>query len=196
MRKLSPSFYNRDTITVAKNLIGKYIVHVVGDEQLVGRIIETEAYKGVMDKACHTYRGKRTKRTEVMWGPPGHAYLYFIYGMYYCMNIVTEEKGNPCAVLLRGVEPVCGIEKMARNRYHKPYKELTKAQIKNLSNGPGKLCIALGLTKKQYGLNLWGDHFYVAEDDKEQPITLKVGKRINIHYAEEAADYPWRFFTE
>src|SRR4051794_37950834 len=109
MPKLSRNFYDRDTITVAKELLGKELVHVVNDKKLVGRIVETEAYVGSHDLAAHSARGK-TARTQVMFGPPGFVYVYFVYGMHFCMNVVTEEEGHASAVLIRSIEPISGIE--------------------------------------------------------------------------------------
>jgi len=124
MKKLDRSFYERDTLVVAQELLGKYIVHKIKGKELIARIVETEAYKGPVDKAAHSYQNRRTPRTEVMFGPPGHAYVYLIYGMYLCMNIVTEEEGMPCAVLLRAAEPVEGLDEMAQLRFNKTYKQL------------------------------------------------------------------------
>ncbi|MCT4544847.1 MAG: DNA-3-methyladenine glycosylase [Vallitalea sp.] len=194
MKKLCRDFYERDTLEVAKDLLGKYIVYDNMEEQIIVKITEVEAYKGVDDKACHTYGGRRTPRTEVMWGQAGHAYIYIIYGMYYCFNIVTEKEGNPCAVLIRGVEPIENISKMTYNRYNRTYSELNRYQIKNFTNGPGKLCKAIGLDLRHNGLDLLSDKLYVC--DNNEIVNIKEAKRINIDYAEEAADYLWRFYIE
>ncbi|GMQ64283.1 DNA-3-methyladenine glycosylase [Vallitalea maricola] len=193
MNKLSRDFYERDTLVVAKELLGKYLVYNDNDEEVVVKITEVEAYKGIDDKACHTYGGRRTPRTEVMWGEAGHAYIYIIYGMYYCLNVVTENIDNPCAVLIRGVKPVKNITKMSYNRYNKAYEELNSYQKKNFSNGPGKLCKALSLDLTQNGMDLLSDNLYIY-DNKENIVDIKKSKRINIDYAEEAADYLWRFY--
>ena len=194
MTKLPRSFYNRDTLIVAKELLGKYLVHRIDGDELVVQITEVEAYKGIEDKACHTYGGRKTIRTEVMWGEPGHAYIYIIYGMYYCLNVVTEESGNPCAVLIRGVKPISNTHKMSINRYNKPYEELSKYQKINFSDGPGKLCRALKINKSQNGLDLLGDSLYIYDSKENQNFEIGTGKRINIDYAEEAKDYMWRFY--
>ena len=138
MIKLSEEFYNRSLI-VAKELLGKILIHKneVDGLECWGRIVETEAYKGPLDKAAHSYNNRRTKRTEVMFGPGGRAYIYFIYGMYDCMNVVCAEVEVPEAVLIRGVEPVKGIEEMSKNRYGKSYDLINKKQKINLTNGPG-----------------------------------------------------------
>lgn len=128
--KLSVEFYSRDTITVAKDLLGKLLVRNIDGNKLIGKIVEVEAYLGPIDKACHSYNFKRTQRNEVMYGPAGIAYVYFIYGMYYCLNFVTEREGMPCAVLIRALEPIEGLDTMALNRFGKTYSELIKSQRK------------------------------------------------------------------
>lgn len=134
--KVSRPFYEQPTVQVARKLLGKYLVRKHPDGKTVGRIVETEAYIGPKDLACHAARG-RTVRTEIMFGPAGHAYVYFIYGFYYCLNIVTEEKDFPSAVLIRAVEPLDGIELMkVRRRTEK---------LHNLASGPGKLCQAFAI---------------------------------------------------
>lgn len=195
MEKLTKDFYEGDTIEVAKSLLGKILVHRVNGIELMGRIVEVEAYVGAIDKACHCYNNKRTKRTEVMFGPPGHAYIYLIYGMYYCMNIVTEREGEGAAVLIRALDPIGEIEEMAANRYKKQYKDLNKRQIKNLTNGPGKLCSALNITGDNYGDDLTGNKLYVV-DDGYKILSIGISSRINIDYADEAKDFKWRFFIE
>ena len=146
MRPLPRSFYDRDTLTVARDLLGQYLVRETGQGRLVCRITETEAYIGRMDKACHAYQYKRTARTETLFARPGTAYLYLIYGMYHCLNVVTEAEGEPCAVLIRGAVPVENKDIIAENRFGRKEKELTAAQRRNFLNGPGKLCRGLALT--------------------------------------------------
>lgn len=196
MKKLCRSFYERDTLVVAKELLGKYIILKDSEEEIIVKITDVEAYKGIHDKACHTYGGKRTPRTEVMWKSAGYAYIYIIYGMYCCLNVVTEKEGEPCAVLIRGVAPVKNISKMSYNRYNKPYDELNKYQKTNFSNGPGKVCKALALTKSYNGVDLLSDTFYICEGEDVNSEDIKYGKRINIDYAQEAADYLWRFYID
>ncbi|MGZ5227824.1 MAG: DNA-3-methyladenine glycosylase, partial [Burkholderiales bacterium] len=142
MHKLAREFYDRDTIEVAKDLLGKYLVHVSGGRERIGRIVEAEAYLGPHDLAAHSAKGL-TPRTRVMFGPPGHAYVYLIYGMYHCMNVVTQEEGKASAVLLRAVEPVRNIE--------------------GRTQGPGLLCKAMGIDKKLNGHDLLSDNFYIAD---------------------------------
>lgn len=195
MKKLDRQFYNRDTAVVAKELLGKVIVHEINGQKLSGKIVETEAYMGIMDKAAHSYGGRKTPRVEVMYGKPGFSYVFIIYGMYYCFNTVTREEGTPQAVLIRAVEPVEGVDLMAINRFKKPYDQLTKSQIKNLTNGPGKLCGALLIDKTQNGEDLCGNKLYIEERDNEK-FNIISAKRIGIDYAEEAKDYLWRFYIE
>lgn len=196
MRKLSRDFYRGNSIDVGKFLLGKYLVRKVDGEELIGKIVEVEAYMGPEDKAAHSYGGRRTERNEVMYGEAGFAYVYFIYGKNYCMNVVAAKVGVPQAVLIRGLEPISGIEKMCELRYGIKCSELDKTKMKNLSNGPGKLCKALGITREQNGEDLCGNTLYLMEDEEEQTFNIVYSKRINIDYAEEAKDYLWRFYME
>ena len=195
-KKLSREFYICDTLTVAKNLIGKYIVRNFDEKKFVMKITETEAYIGAVDKACHAYGGKRTARTESLFLEGGFAYVYLIYGMYYCLNVVTEDKDVPCAVLIRGADFVSESDRdgLSILRYGKEYSELTSYQIKNFANGPGKLCKALGINKEFDKVSLLGDSLFICEGEKVLTENIKTGKRINIDYAEEARDFMWRFY--
>jgi DNA-3-methyladenine glycosylase len=195
MKKLSRDFYNRDTLLVAKELLGKILIHEISGKKVSGKIVEVEAYMGTLDKAAHSYSGKLTPRTEPMYGKPGFAYVYFIYGMYYCFNIVTREEGRAEAILVRALEPVEGLEYMFYNRYKKPYEDLTKYQVKNLVNGPGKLCNAMGIDKTLNKEDLCGDKLYIEEGTKDKFI-IKTAKRVGIDYAEEAKEYLWRFYID
>jgi DNA-3-methyladenine glycosylase len=196
MEKLLREFYNRDSLDVARDLLGKYIVHTVDNEQILCRIVEVEAYMGPMDKAAHSYNNKRTKRTEVMFGPPGVAYVFAIYGMYFCMNVVTAEVNKPQAVLIRAVEPISGIEKMAELRYQKNLTGCTNKEIIGLTNGPGKLCKAMNISKNNDKEDLCGDSLYILTDPSEPDFQIVTTTRININYAEEAIAYPWRFYIK
>lgn len=195
MKKLEREFYNRDSIVVAKELLGKVLVHEIDGQRITAKIIETEAYMGIEDKAAHSYGGRRTSRVEVMYGSPGFSYIFLIYGMYCCFNIVTNEKEIPQAVLIRAVEPLEGTEWMAQRRFGKPFDELTKSQRRGLTNGPGKLCGALSMNRSHNGIDLCGNDIYV-EESKSQNFSVVTTKRIGIDYAEEAKDYPWRFYIE
>ena len=202
MARLSRQFYMRDTVEVAKALLGKYLVRRLGGETLVCRITETEAYVGRTDKACHAYNYRRTPRTEVMFGEAGHAYIYLIYGMYNCLNFVTEPEGEPSAVLLRGVEVVHGVDTVSRLRFSKPYAELTSYQRKNFMNGCGKVCKGLSLTREENGADLLGDTLFLVDSPadiglppaEEETRAVRCGKRIGSDYAAEAADFLWRFY--
>ena len=204
MAKLDRGAYVGDTVAIARNLLGKYLVRRWQDVYLVCRITETEAYVGAVDKACHAYGYHKTARNAVMFGPPGHAYIYLIYGMYCCLNFVTNPEGEPDAILLRGLAPVCGIDAMAQLRFGRPYEELTTYQRKNFLNGPGKCCQALSLDRALDGTDLTGDELFICTslfdvglpEEKESPSRIRAEKRVGIDYAEEARDFPWRFILE
>jgi len=195
METLPRAFYGRDTLTVARELLGKYLTRELDGRRLVCRITETEAYIGRMDKACHAYNYRRTPRTETLFAPPGTAYLYLVYGMYHCLNFVTEAEGEPCAVLIRGCEAVEGRDDIARLRYGKAWEELSAAQRKNFLNGPGKVCRGLALTRAENGLPLTRPPLFVQDSGAPPPDVIHTGKRIGIDYAEEAVDFPWRFWV-
>ena len=195
MEKLRRKFYRRDTLIVAKELLGNLIVKNVGNDIVVAKIVEVEAYRGTIDKAAHSYSGKVTNRTKIMYGDGGFAYVYLIYGMYYCMNIVASTINNPEAILIRAVEPMDGIDIMSQLRFGKDFNDITKKQKINLTNGPGKLCIALNITKESNGVDMCGEDFYILDNEKKD-FTIETSKRINIDYSEEAKDFYWRFFIK
>ena len=195
MEKLPRSFYDRDTVLVARELLGQHIVRVLPDgTPLACRITETEAYVGPIDKACHAYNYRRTARTQTMFAQPGTAYIYLIYGMYHCLNLVTEAEGEPCAVLIRGAVPVKNADIISEFRFGCKQDEQTPAQRRHFLDGPGKLCMGLYLTREQNGLDLLGDTLFVCAAPSPAPEQIRVGKRIGIDYAEEAVDFPWRFW--
>jgi DNA-3-methyladenine glycosylase len=206
MARLSYDFYSGDTVEAAQRLLGKIIVRTLdapsGAVRLAGRITETEAYVGRCDKACHAYRYKRTKRTETLFSAPGHAYIYLIYGMYCCLNFVTEPEGEPAAALIRAIEAVEGAETMRRLRYGG--RPVTAARERNLLNGPGKVCQALSLTTAENGLDLTGDALFVCDSPADIGLDelpprreiVRASPRIGIGYAEEARYFPWRFTLE
>lgn len=204
MARLSRQFYAGDTVETAQNLLGKYLVRRLEGETLVCRITETEAYIGRCDKACHAYNYRKTDRTATLFMEPGHAYVYFIYGMHHCLNFVTEPEGEPAAVLIRGLEAVAGRETMSCLRYGKPFSELTAYQRKNFLNGPGKLCKALALTRTDDRTDLTGNTLFVCDSLADiglpcpAPVreTICSGPRIGVDYAEEARDFPWRFWLK
>lgn len=196
MNILNRDFYIRDTITVSRELLGKVLVHQTAEYTVAGRIVETEAYLGPEDKAAHSHGGKVTPRVEIMYNQGGYSYIFTIYGMYQCFNVVAEKQGTPQAALIRALEPVDNLDFMALRRYNKPYIELTSKQIKYLTNGPGKLCIAMGLGKAQNKIDLCAingiDDIYVY-DDGYNDFEMEASPRINIDYAEEYVHKPWRF---
>ena len=196
MARLSREFYLGDTVEIAQALLGKYLVRRLGGETLAGRITETEAYVGRCDKACHAYNYRRTSRTSTLFAPPGTAYVYLIYGMYHCLNFVTEPEGEPAAVLIRGAAPVENGDIIAENRFGRKLAELTAYQRRNFLNGPGKLCRGLALTREQNGLDLTDPAGPLTVCAGPPPQQIFTGERIGIDYAQEAARFPWRFWTE
>ncbi len=186
-KRLSREFYNQDGITVAKQLLGAVLVRKTPQGITAGKIVETEAYMGEIDAAAHSFK-PRSPRTEIQYGEGGFAYIYMIYGMYWCMNVVANTKDIPQAVLIRALEPVEGIELMQSRR--------NTQNIKNLCSGPGKLCQALAIDKSCYGLDLLGDELYIVQGDELMPEQIAATPRINIDYAGEAKDYPWRFIID
>lgn len=184
--KLLRDFYDRDTIIVAKELLGKYLVKSAKVIYLAGKIVEVEAYCGPSDLACHASKGK-TERNAVMFGPPGHTYIYFTYGLYHMLNFVTEKEGYPAAVLIRALEPKEGLAIMRKNR--------NLENIKNLCSGPGKITQAFKLTRAQNGIDLTEDFLFV-EDRGEKPRDIVTTSRIGVDYAKEYKDKPWRFYIK
>ena len=187
--KLKREFYLcKNTVEMARDLLGKLIV--VPDSQgrrVSGMIVETEAYLGEIDRAAHSYGGRRTPRNEVTYGTGGHAYVFFIYGMYYQLNVVTGPADHPHVVLIRAAEPVEGVEIMRQRRG--PMKD------RNLTSGPGKLCIALGIDRGFNGEDLLGKRIWLEDHRAFSMDEIAVGKRIGIDYAGEDADKPWRFWV-
>lgn len=202
MARLSRDFYAGDTVAIAQALLGKLLVRRLDGQLLAGRITETEAYIGRCDKACHAYNYRRTPRTETLFLAPGHAYIYLIYGMYHCLNFVTEPEGEPAAVLLRAAEPVAGLETIQRLRYGD--KPLVPYRLRNFLNGPGKVCQGFGLTRAQNGLDLTGDELFLCDGPEDLGLPCPAprrericrGPRIGVDYAQEARDFPWRFWLE
>jgi DNA-3-methyladenine glycosylase len=189
--RLERGFYLQSAVPLARALLGKMLVHVTGGVTTGGIIVETEAYAGREDAACHSYkrRGPSGKhRTDVMFGPGGHAYVYLIYGMYNCFNVVANVENEPEAVLIRAVEPVEGISAM---------KERRKTQdAGKLCNGPGKLSTALGITREHNGMDLCGEGLFITEAQSIPPNCISATPRINVDYAGEAALLPYRFVIQ
>ena len=193
---IDKEFYNRSAIDVANDLLGKVLVREVDGRILKGKIVETESYIGAIDKACHAYNGRRTKRTEVLYSDCGVAYVYFIYGLYHCFNVVTNEKDVAEAVLIRAIEPLNEFDYISRVRYKKQFKELSKTQIKNLTNGPSKLCLAYLIDKDLNGDKLYEQGKIYLEESEENDFEIVKTKRIGIDHAEEAKDFLWRFYIK
>lgn len=189
-------FYNRSALDVAQDLLGKILVREVDGKILKGKIVETEAYIGSIDKACHAYNGRRTKRTEILYEDPGVSYIYFIYGLYHCFNVVTNKKGVAEAVLIRAIEPINELDYISNIRYNKKYDELTKAQSKNLTNGPSKLCLAYLLNKDLNAVKLYEKGAVYITDNNNEDFEIVASQRIGIDYAEEAKDFLWRFYIK
>ena len=188
--KLERVFFTRtDTLRVARDLLGKLLVVPTADGQRVsGMIVETEAYLGEIDKAAHSYGGRRTARNEVTYAEGGHVYVFFVYGMYYQLNLVTGLADHPHVVLIRGVEPVEGVEIMRERR--------GTMKDKNLTSGPGKLCIAFGITRELNGEALMGERIWVEEHKSFRKSEIDSGPRVGINYAEEFVEMPWRFWLK
>ncbi|AZZ37581.1 DNA-3-methyladenine glycosylase [Bdellovibrio sp. qaytius] len=192
--KLKKSFYQRDTTLVARELLGKRLVHVVNGERLSGIITETEAYLGVIDRGAHTFGNKRTKRTETMYLPGGHSYVYLIYGMYDCLNVVTQKKDIPEAVLIRALQPDEGLKTMAKARKQKSFDPKNKKHLWSLTTGPGKLAQALKINRHHNEL-LFTDEELFIEDIKMKINSSDIiaSPRVGIDYAQEAKHWELRF---
>ncbi|MFT3768271.1 MAG: DNA-3-methyladenine glycosylase [Minicystis sp.] len=183
---LPRSFYEGEVLDIAKAMIGTILVHRTAEGVVAGRIVESEAYRGPEDLAAHSAGSRRTKRTEAMFGPPGRAYMFLLYGMHWAFNVVVAAEETPHAVLVRAVEPLLGEDLMAARR-------AAPVGSVRLTNGPGKLCSAFGLDARAYGLDLCGEELFLAAGSRG-----KVGKsaRINVDYAGDWAKKPWRFYEK
>lgn len=176
---------------MARDLLGKILVHESPEGLTSGKIVEVEAYDGTIDKASHAYKNLRTGRTEIQFGQSGYAYVYLIYGIHICFNVVTEEIGKPGAVLVRALDPIDGIDLMYSRRKFQVKSQKTKFE---LANGPGKLCAAMGITKALYGNDLVNGPLYIIENNTGQDdFDVAITPRIGVDYAEEDKDLLWRF---
>ncbi|NYT63825.1 DNA-3-methyladenine glycosylase [Alcaligenaceae bacterium] len=176
MKKLPREFYNRKTTIVAQDLLGKLLVHRVDNIERIGKIVEVEAYLGPLDLAAHTSKGI-TPRTKIMFGPPGYVYVYLVYGMHHCMNVVTEPDGTGTAVLLRALEPV--------------------SNLSNNTKGPGRLCKAMGVNLSHYGHDICSDNFYIAHPQTPENFNIVARPRVGVDYAgSDWASQPLRFYIE
>jgi DNA-3-methyladenine glycosylase len=191
MKKLPASFYHRsNVVTIAKELLGKVMVTAFNGELTTGRIVETEAYNGVVDKAAHSYGGRRTKRTETMYAAGGIAYVYLCYGIHHLFNVVTNVQDTPQAILIRGIEPITGIATMLL-RMKKEKADYT------VGRGPGNVSKALGIYTQHTSLSLLGEDIYIADDGiKIKPSQIITTPRIGVDYAAEDALLPYRFYIK
>jgi DNA-3-methyladenine glycosylase len=191
LNRLIREFFIRDTQTVAKEILGKYLVRKTDDGVMIGKIMEVEAYLGSNDKACHCYNYKKTEKTKVMYEKPGTFYVYYIYGMYFCLNVIAEPEGIPCAVFIRQLYPIDGIDLMKKNRPVKIGKN-----YKNLVDGPSKLCMALNITKNEFnGKDSCSPNskLFFAQGEQVNNLDILLEKRIGINYAQEDKDLLLRF---
>jgi len=188
-KKLPLNFYLRkDTNALANEMLGKLLVVPVNGQRVSGMIVETEAYLGEIDRAAHSYAGRRTARNEVTYWRGGHVYVFFVYGMYYQLNVVTGPADHPHVVLIRGVEPIEGVEIMRERR--------GEMKDRNLTSGPGKLCIALAIDRSLNGEDLRGPRIWIEDYRSFNEQEIATGKRIGIDYAGEDAEKPWRFWVK
>lgn len=183
MSALGSAFYARPTVSVARRLIGQILVSSIGGRRTAGRIVEVEAYVGPEDPASHAFRGRRTPRCEAMYGEPGRAYVYFTYGMHWCLNAVTEVEGFPAAVLIRALEPLAGLEAMRRRRGAVPDRALCA--------GPARLCQALGITGKENGASLQAGRLRILRARAGSRPRVLIGPRIGVN---AGASLPLRFY--
>lgn len=189
--RLKREFFKRDTKIVATDLLGKFIIRETSKGKIIGKIVEVEAYLGPKDKASHSYNYKKTDRTKTMYMKPGTLYIYLIYGLYFCLNVITEPEGMPCAVLIRQLFPIDGIELMSENRNVKIGKN-----FRNLTDGPGKLCMALNITKNQFnGIESCSHNskLFFAKGEIIKKDSIIASKRIGIDNAKEDKDQLLRF---
>ncbi len=185
---LPREFYERDVVKVAKELLGKMLVHETPEGTAGGRIVETEAYAGPDDRASHAFGNRRTERTEVLFGPKGHAYVYRIHGKYFCFDVTSGSvPGKPEAVLVRAIEPVTGVELMAERR------GMHGAPAPGLANGPGKVCMALGISGRQNGADVCTSSLHVDTGTAVDESVIVQARRVNVDYAGRWKDCPWRF---
>ncbi|MDP8234646.1 MAG: DNA-3-methyladenine glycosylase [Candidatus Saelkia tenebricola] len=190
MKKIKREFFQKSALKVARNMLGKYLVRETSEGKCVLKIVETEAYMGVDDDASHSYRGRLTDRNKVMYENGGVFYIYSIYGIYYCLNVVTNKKNIPQAVFIRAAEPLEGVEILKKNR------NMNNFNFLHLANGPSKIAQALGLNKEFYGRSVENNRLYFLEGEKVSSKEIALAPRINIDYAQCAKDYPWRFFIK
>jgi len=189
-KKLKKSFYQRELLIIARELLGKVLVKSSIKEILAGKIVEVEAYHGDIDEAAHSYGGI-TKRNEIMFEAGGYLYVYFTYGAHHCCNVVTGKKGQGTAILIRAVEPFIGLEQMIKNRFGRKLK--SDKEIFNLTSGPGKVCQAFGIDRTHSGTDLTGKEIFILDSEKIKSKEIGISKRIGIT---RSVDLQWRFFIK
>ena len=189
-KKLNKSFYKRELLIVARDLLGKILVKVDRSRILTGKIIEVEAYDGDIDQAAHSYGGI-TRRNEIMFNEGGYLYVYFTYGAHHCCNVVTGKRGHGTAILIRAVEPLSGIDLMIKNRLSR--KINNEKELFNLTSGPGKVCQAFKINRMQSGIDLTGDKIFILDSNKIRKNEIGTSKRIGIT---SSIDLPWRFYIK
>jgi len=189
-------FYKKGALTLAKELLGKTLVRNIDNVTLKGKIVETEAYIGEKDKASHAYNGKRTERTEHLFREGGISYVYFIYGKYHCFNVISGLKDKGEGVLIRALEPLNEFDYLSEKRFNQSYEELSKAKKKSITNGPSKLCMAFSIDKSENYMKLYEKGDLYIEDSQNEGFDIIETTRIGIDYAEEAIDFPWRFYIK
>jgi DNA-3-methyladenine glycosylase len=181
---LPRSFYDREVLDIAPELVGAILVHRSSEGTTAGRIVECEAYRGPEDLAAHSAGGRRTRRTEAMFGPPGRTYMFLLYGVNWAFNVVVAAEGSPHAILVRAIEPIHGLDLMSKRRGVEVHRTI-------LTNGPGKLTSAMGLDASHYGEDLCESRLFIAAG---APTTVGISSRINVDYAGEHAALPWRYY--
>lgn len=191
---LDKEFYKQGALSLAKELLGKVVVRTVDNVTLRARIVETEAYIGEIDKASHAYNNRRTERTEPLFREGGIAYVFFIYGKYYCFNVISGVENKGEGVLIRAFEPLNEFDYLSKKRFNERYEELSETKKRAISNGPSKLCMAFSIDKSDNYKKLYERGDLYIEDGKNEEFEIVETKRIGIDYAEEAIDFPWRFY--
>ena len=191
---LEKNFYKKDTLSLAKDLLGKIMVRRVNDKIMKAKIVETEAYLGIKDRACHTFNNNKTERNKILYMDCGTLYVYQTYGIHFLLNISSVGENIPEGVLIRAVEPLSDLNIFSQNRFNKDYEDLSPYQKKNLTNGPAKLTKALLIDKSLNGKDIFGKNLYI--EDADSSFEISVDRRVGIDYSKEARDLPYRFFIK
>ena len=190
---LEKEFYKQGALTLSKELLGKTLVRNIDNLTLRGKIVETEAYIGERDKASHAYNGRRT---EPLFREGGISYVYFIYGKYHCFNVISGLENQGEGVLIRALEPLNEFDYLAEKRFDQKYEELSESKKKSIANGPSKLCMAFSIDKSENYIRLYEKGNFYIDYEEQEKFEIVETKRIGIDYAEEAIDFPWRFYIK